>query len=369
MEPTTRPAARGLRWAPVSGSANIDTAYRNIWNKPGEAYRYICWCQLPFPRDDDGEDEEDCEDAGEDEDAGDAGKKKRCDGGKTCLCLKPAQDHPDHQWITTYACRRKFFAQNAMLELRCPDNFRMHTYQDHEGYGVVEMIENLLLDFVEVDGNWREQWVVCETLAFFLQTDMIEPMMMVDDPDSIRALIRLVGRTFLAMLARLEREQRLVANSEVRNLALIMSMFAKIADEMRISDLLERGEEDTIELEGTDGETQTFTFHLDNFDDCILGYAERHNIVLPGESDVEGMGEKCPIPTREDPWNTAAAFKEYEKEFGRSDGTRQPAIGGDRFDITTWSSAERRGHSLTGRDPLSKREIAALKMGLVMISE
>jgi hypothetical protein len=37
---------------------------------------------------------------------------------------------------------------------------------------VAEVIENLLLDFVEANGNWREQWVVCEALSFFLQTDL-----------------------------------------------------------------------------------------------------------------------------------------------------------------------------------------------------
>ncbi|KXX73949.1 hypothetical protein MMYC01_208726 [Madurella mycetomatis] len=138
-----------------------------------------------------------------------------------------------------------------------------------------------------------------------------------------------------------------------------MSMSAKIAKDMRNNNL----------LEGIDGETQTFTFNFGNFDDYIFGYAERHRIVLPGEFDAEGMGGKCPIPTREDPWDTAVTFRRYEKECGRSDGPPKPTIGRDRHDITTWSSAERRGHSLTGRDPLSKRGIEALKMGLVMVSD
>lgn len=190
----------------------------------------------------------------------------------------------------------------------------------------------------------------------------------VDDADSIRMLIRLVGRTFLAMLARLEREQRHVENSEVKNLGLIMSMFAQIAEDMRNSDVLEGGEEETVELEATDGEAKTFTFDLDNFDNYILGYAKRHNIALPGRSDVEdSMAKMCPEPTRTDPWNTAAAFRKYEDECGRAEHSRQkPTMGGDRLDITTWSSSERRAHSLTGRDPLGKRELAALKMGLVM---
>lgn len=41
-------------------------------------------------------------------------------------------------------------------------------------------------------------------------------------------------------------------------------------------------------------------------------------------------------------------------------------IGGDQYDITTWSSAERKKHSFDKKDPLDKKMIKALKQGLVM---
>ena len=153
---------RGARWAPVSGSANVDLAYRQLWSKPDKAYAYICWCQPPFPESDDDEDEEQEEEE----------EKDDCDDGDTCICGKPAEEHPDHKWITTYACRRKFLCQVDMARIRDPANFDMHTFNDHAALGVAEVIENLLLDFVEANGNWREQWVVCEALSFFLQTDL-----------------------------------------------------------------------------------------------------------------------------------------------------------------------------------------------------
>lgn len=168
---SVRAVPRAQRWAPVSGSGNIDTAYRQLWNDAEKAYQYVCWCQPPFPDGENGDDEDEEED-------GDSS----CDGGKTCLCNKPAQEQPGHEWVTTYACRRKFFAQRDMVHLRSPEDFGLWTYNDHAGYGVVQVVENLLLDFVEADGNWREQWVVCETLAMFLQTDLVEPMMMYVSP-------------------------------------------------------------------------------------------------------------------------------------------------------------------------------------------
>jgi hypothetical protein len=48
----------------------------------------------------------------------------------------------------------------------------MYTFNDHEGYGCLEMLQNLILDFEEAAGNYKEQWVVCEALAFFLKTDI-----------------------------------------------------------------------------------------------------------------------------------------------------------------------------------------------------
>lgn len=179
--------------------------------------------------------------------------------------------------------------------------------------------------------------------------------------------MRLVGRTFLAMLARLERERRLARNSEVQNLGLIMAQFVKIARGLRDYSLLEDPAEETVELKGYGGETQTFTFDISRFDDYVLGYAERHGIVLPGSLEAaDGAAAECPIPTPEDPWGTGAAFVRYERENGKPDGPNQPpTIGGDSLDITTWSSADRREASHNGRDPLRKSDIAAIVMGLL----
>lgn len=64
-----------------------------------------------------------------------------------------------------------------MMSLRCPDNFDMHIYNDFEGMGVMEVLENLVIDFMESEDNWREQWVVCEALAFVMHSDMVDSLM------------------------------------------------------------------------------------------------------------------------------------------------------------------------------------------------
>lgn len=155
------------RWAAVSGSRNVDAEYKYKKNKDGEdrAYEYICVCKLPWvgnSNDEEDEDEED-EDEEEEEDEDEAGEKTKnpeCDAGVTCLCFKLAAEHPEHRWIITKAGLHKFLAQRVMTDLRCPDMFNMYIYNDFHGYGVLEVFENLLLDYAEADGDWKEQWVV-----------------------------------------------------------------------------------------------------------------------------------------------------------------------------------------------------------------
>jgi hypothetical protein len=180
------------RWAPVSGSRNCDAEYKYLIAKQGEekAYSYICVCRPPWEDDSNDSDESDDEDsASEDDDDdddkseedGEDGEKSEkqppCDGGKTCLCGKPAAEAPDHPWIITHAGLSKFNNTRTMTYLRSPGAFDMDVYNDFEGYGVMEVLENLILDFVEADGNWKEQWAVCEAMVWFLLDDAAQPMM------------------------------------------------------------------------------------------------------------------------------------------------------------------------------------------------
>jgi hypothetical protein len=167
------------------------------------------------------------------------------------------------------------------------------------------------------------------------------------------------------MLARLERDRRLGPHSEVKSLALIMSLYIKIARSLQDDDLLEEGKEETVELKAADGSTTTYTFNLAFFDEYILGYAKRHGItLLDVVVDINDLKD-LPIQTAEDPWDTAAAFRRYEKEYGKLRGTTA-AMGGDRFDVTSWASGQRAAASLNKRDPFGKKEIEALKMGLLL---
>lgn len=74
-------------------------------------------------------------------------KRARCDRSKTYFCNQPASDHPEHDWVITDAGYQKFLSQFTMLDVRDPDNFDMHTYNDHLAYGALECIHALFLDY------------------------------------------------------------------------------------------------------------------------------------------------------------------------------------------------------------------------------
>lgn len=86
---------------------------------------------------------------------------------KDAQCQKPANENPDHPWILTYGGFRKWISQLNMAALRCPDNFGMYTFNDHEAYGYLEVCQNSFLDWDEAT-TWQHQWFVCEGLALFL---------------------------------------------------------------------------------------------------------------------------------------------------------------------------------------------------------
>jgi len=130
---------------------------------------WVCWCQLPF-------------NIGrwagaEDVDSGEEDVRS-CDDAETCICTRPADQYPDHGLVTTLAARAKYMMVENHALNRNPYHFGMDLGEDHYAFGLLQIVENLLLDFAEAKGNLREQWVVCETMVIFLLSDMAEPIAM-----------------------------------------------------------------------------------------------------------------------------------------------------------------------------------------------
>ncbi|KAJ5157323.1 uncharacterized protein N7482_008423 [Penicillium canariense] len=364
--PEKPPVPRSKRWSKgISGSANADTEYRMMMtHNPESAWQFVCQCRPIVGSDDD----EDVEDEGEGE-----GEPKKtdglppCDRGKTCRCTKPIEEHPDHPYTLSLGGLQKFATTSTLCSLRNPDMFDMHIYNDFYGYGLQEVLGNLLVDFEEAKDDWKQQWYICEAMTlFFLRYDPaalfmyvaffyfpspcrptgflsnVRSLFRIEDGEGLELFLHTVRTMFLAMMANLERHNLLKPDSEIKNIGMVMGL--------------------AIRLDAYAGDCEGF----EDLPKYLYAYAAKHKIVLhdaPEDSNpaepVPATGkDSLPAPTAvNDPWGFALELKKLGKE--------QP-LGGDRYDITTLSGPERKRASLNGKDPLGKKAIKALKEGLVM---
>ncbi|KAM7218905.1 hypothetical protein V8F06_005785, partial [Rhypophila decipiens] len=294
--------------------------------------------------------------------------RPRCDNGVKCICDKPAADNPDHPWVLSFAGMHKFFAQKDQCQLRDPPNFHAHTFGEHEGYGVVEVIQNLVLDFEDAGaaGNWREQYAICEAIAFFMMTELSYPATAaIDDPVLASRTHALVGRMFLSMLAQLDSNGLLTSTSSIPNLGLIMAFYIVTAGFRRASFKILKGTDTEPLRDATDGNKK---WCPDRFDDHIFAYAKTRDIKLALPNPPIAAGST-------DPFLFAEELESYKKRYAglgaklvkrhhRPAGT-WVGIGGDHFDFTTWTSDERKKASYMGRDPMGQRGMDAIAEGRI----
>lgn len=141
----TKKAATSSKASSKSKSVARDADGRVSQSASGKTWICICRPSSEIAKEqgriEDDEDEDEDED---DEDEDDEDAEDTC-GGKDCLCFKLADDHPEHKWIVT---KKGFELQNEWLnqaDKRCPDNFDMYIFNDFYGYGICEVIENMVI--------------------------------------------------------------------------------------------------------------------------------------------------------------------------------------------------------------------------------
>jgi hypothetical protein len=169
----------------------------------------------------------------------------------------------------------------------------------------------------------------------------------------------------LTTISNLEHMGLLKSEPEIKSLGFIMALYIANFDPWR-----------QVLVEAPTGRK----FDPDEFDIYLLAYVQKYNVPVKGPpklddiiKDIDADDIKLPSCESKDPWGWTKALSDYKKGHGYNKYTlvesRVKLIGGDRYDITTWSSAERKEHSFTKRDPLRKTELDALKQGLILVIE
>ncbi|KAF1351121.1 hypothetical protein BDV97DRAFT_163839 [Delphinella strobiligena] len=173
----------------------------------------------------------------------------------------------------------------------------------------------------------------------------------VDDGQRVFDYALIVGTTLLAALNTLDRNDLLTPDSEFKDIALVMGLYLKVAQNF--------GEV----LDWSDGEGQIWP-------NQIVTFAKEKDIQIDMPFGIESLvrqydtGENLPRKAI-DRFKFKPLFKSIEQQYGTDTVpiSTKPTIGGHLYDITKWSREERAKHAFDHKDPLPDEIVQGLKEG------
>jgi hypothetical protein len=315
--------------------------------------------------------------------AGDSDSRKKClEEQEKTQFAKAASVQPDHQWIIMSGGWTQVSDGWREASYRVPDNFGMYIYNDFEGYGLHEMVENfvslfaacpkLLADILKLvrfhkeysktaeKRSLQEMWCTISALVHWImlkENDFFH-FSHIDDGERVEEAWYLIGTAFLAMLNLLDRAGQLKADSDFKDLALVMALTLSFT------------------VYWTDIEVgwhiQVIKYAQDNdIDLANSGYSGSKKFISKQPLDVIKNELKFP-PRSTDRWQFKRNFKDHLQSYGpRSmfDPMRRRAgkLGGTSFDITKFSSEERMRFAFDHMDPLAGFSEKDLESGMLQL--
>ncbi len=184
----------------------------------------------------------------------------------------------------------------------------------------------------------------------------------INDGESVDKLFRLIGRLFLSMLGRLEREL-LIMDRAAEQLGLVMALFINFATCAKGHGLLADGKSEVLGLAFANKKWKPH-----EFEKMIMAYAHFYNInlapygitVVAPEAGVRLSWIEINTPVKDDPFHFSKALQKYKAKKERVGET----CGGNHLDITAWTAEKRIKNN--GEEPLTAIQLAALREGKVV---
>ncbi|KPM38636.1 hypothetical protein AK830_g7919 [Neonectria ditissima] len=321
-------------WAMKDEALKKDVAMKD--DEGNQDWDFICLSQASNEDEDDEDEFYNIDDDDEDEGAGQAAGKATDDfpkEPKPNVAGKLASLHPD--WVRTISMLGQDRARWWQLEAtkRDQDDFDMHIYNDFSGYGRIEVIENIFLQFDSVlkkrNVSYREIWPEVEGFALVMHSHL-DSFIMCDDGAKCGVVVEMVGHLLVAAVDALKKQGVFKPDSDIPNLGFILATW------------LEWGY--GLDDYGFDDGQTDWVYR-------IFELAEEAGVILRGwpaekyakvfatiKEDNDGKSASKWKPTT---WSTR--LKSYKTRYATG---RAPArIGGDNYDITKKSAQERKKYS------------------------
>ncbi|KAF2496641.1 hypothetical protein BU16DRAFT_525798 [Lophium mytilinum] len=258
---------------------------------------------------------------------------------------------PEWPWVVTKMGNYLVNEYTDQARRRDQDEFGMYVYNDYNGYGLQEVVENQLVAFHEEytkkDSDPHRVFVHMEAMALWLFTSELAPWVGLDDGDRFCATVDTIGRALLTALNALERADLLKPDSKVKNLPMVLSMFLSIADDLDGVGALEN------DMLGADND-RTWLH-------AVVAYAQAHDIDLKGKGiygtaeavyKFDGMDMEDFKKAGPDRWGFKTVFKTFTAHWAAPSGPKKKTLGGESFDIIKKSAAYRKKHAFDRKDPL-----------------
>lgn len=112
---------------------------------------------------------------------------------------------------------KKAFEIRKEVDMRDPDLHAMYIYNDFAGYGITEVMDNVLAEFNKVifkkEVSAIEKWTIVEGLVTYLYMEDHTPWMINDNPDAIQEVLNMFGIMYITALEMLHESNLLPTSS------------------------------------------------------------------------------------------------------------------------------------------------------------
>ncbi|CAI9632056.1 unnamed protein product [Alternaria burnsii] len=351
----------------------------------------------------------------------------------------PPSKFPEHKWVMMWDAWLKVDLLGRKTKYCDPDDFGMQLYQDWQGWGIQEILENMLIEFDESfranDDRIEKMWSVVSAVGLWMNCDEnIDALTNNEDGETTCELFGVLGCALLTVLAIIEAAGELKPDSRFLDLTLGIAYYLELSHDLpaygiegecvawrkEAVNYFKKGKLDpekgtyTTKLrieklskvgnfDGDDGDyeetnglvenvmtgmTSSERLQAEKATAKLVGSSAANPVMIPEDDDAnkenenpEATGDKAVSsqPTssgkrkrglsdaenlkdtnngKKDPWHWNEKFNAYKERQGET-------LGGEKYDITKMTRADRAAASFTGKDPLAKIPVKYLKENLL----